>query len=84
MQVENAQINPTQVLARALSLTGSISNLSRLSGINRGTLLNVYRQKYKINAATILRLKDFVDQNENRAGRPFKKQENFKKNEFSV
>ena len=73
MQVENAQINPTQVLARALSLTGSISNLSRLSGINRGTLLNVYRQKYKINPATILRLKDFVDQNENRPGRPFKK-----------
>ena len=84
MQVENAQINPTQVLARALSLTGSISNLSRLSGINRGTLLNVYRQKYKINAATILRLKDFVDQNENRVGRPFKNQENFKNNEFSA
>ena len=84
MQVENAQINPTQVLARALALTGSISNLSRLSGINRGTLLNVYRQKYKINTATLLRLKDFVDQNKNRPGRPFKKPENIKKNEFSV
>lgn len=63
MQEANSSINPLQVLARALASTGSINNLSRLSGINRNTLSNIFKKKYKTNFTTILRLVDFADQN---------------------
>lgn len=66
-------MSPLKILARAIALTGSLYNLSRLSGINRGTLRNIYNKKYNTNMATILRLQDFIDHNSNRAGRPFKK-----------
>jgi hypothetical protein len=76
--------NPLKVLARAIALTGSLHNLSRLSGINRGTLRNIYKKKYNTNMATMLRLKDFVDHHENRVGRPFKKSTNEVRNEHSL
>ncbi len=76
MQIVNTPINPLKELARAIALTGSVYNLSRLTGINRATLRNIYKQKYTTNISTILKIKDFVEQNTNRAGRPFKKQIN--------
>ena len=79
MQVVHTPINPLQELARAIALTGSVQKLSRLTGINMGTLRNIYKQKYTTNMSTILKLKDFVEQNTNRAGRPFKKQSSLKK-----
>ena len=78
MQIVNTPINPLQELARAIALTGSVYNLSRLTGINRASLRNIYTQKYATNMSTILRLEDFVEQNENRPGRPFKKDTNSK------
>ena len=78
MQIVNTPINPLQELARAIALTGSVYNLSRLTGINRASLRNIYTQKYATNMSTVLRLKDFVEQNENRPGRPFKKDTNSK------
>lgn len=84
MQEINPSINPLQILARALTLTGSINNLSQLSGISRGTLSNIFKHNYTTNMTTILRLIDFIDQNSNRVGRPFKKQTNFKRNELSA
>ena len=76
MQIENTPINPMQELARAIALTGSVQKLSQLTGINRASLRNIYTKKYSTNMSTILRLKDFVEQNENRPGRPFKKDTN--------
>ena len=61
-----------QALKRALSLTGSFANLSRLSGISKMTLLKIGKGVNKPTIATKLRLQDFVEQNEARPGRPFK------------
>ena len=73
MQVLNTQINPLQELAKAIALSGSVYNLSRLTGINRGTLRNMYKPKYTTSMSTVLKIKAFVEQNTNRPGRPFKK-----------
>ena len=84
MQEVDVTINPLKELARAIALTGSLYNLSRLSGINRGTLRNIYKQKHNTNIATLLRLKDFVEHNSNRVGRPFKNQANVEEKESFI
>ncbi len=74
MQAANTIIDPLQELTKAIALTGSVYNLSRLSGINRTTLTNIFKQKYTTNISTILRLKNFVEQNMHREKRLSKKQ----------
>ncbi|MES2614431.1 MAG: hypothetical protein V4591_03345 [Bdellovibrionota bacterium] len=64
-----------QALKRALALTGSFANLSRLSGISKMTLLKIGKGINKPTIATKLRLQNFVEQNETRSGRPFKRSE---------
>lgn len=83
MQNVYTPINPLQALARAIALTGSVQNLSRLTGIDIATLRNIYKQKYFTNMSTILKLNDFVEQNANRPGRPFKKQISLRKKALS-
>lgn len=81
MQTVNTPINPLQELARAIALTGSVQKLSRLTGINRASLRNIYTQKHTTNMATILRLKNFVEQNGNKEIRDFQKQINLNEEE---
>lgn len=66
MQHEKTSINPLDELIKAIALTGTINNLSRLSGIDRSALTNIFKQKFKTNISTILRLKSFVEQHINK------------------
>ena len=84
MQEVDVTINPLKELAKAIALTGSLYKLSQLTGISRATLRNIYKKKYNTNIATILRLKDFVEHNSNREGRPFKKKSNELGKEYSL
>ena len=65
MNSTNMSIDPLQDLTKAIALTGSIYNLSLASGINRATLANIFKKEYPTHISTILRLKNFVEQNSN-------------------
>lgn len=61
-----------QLIRRALYICKTIKNLSLRTGIARTTLTKIALGKHKGTAATRLRLQSFIEQNENKVGRPFK------------
>ena len=76
MDVDNQNSKSVKALRQALSLTGSFSNLSRVSGISKNALRSIANNKHKPTMATILRLQAFVEHNHSRIGKPFKKDNN--------
>lgn len=71
------QFNSYQLLMRALGIVHKITTLSALTDISKSTLTNIAkgRGNYEGCLSTRMRLEDFISQNENRRGRPYKKEE---------
>ena len=76
MDEVNHNSQSVKALRQALSLTGSFSNLARVSGISKNALRSIVNNKHKPTMATVLRLQAFVEHNQARIGRPFKKENN--------
>ncbi len=61
----------TQALKKGLRMCGNITRLGQHSGITRQTLTSIARGK-SCSHATRLKLEAFIEEQEQRKGRPFK------------
>lgn len=72
MKCETKVSETRRALCRGVLLTGSLAALSRHTGISRTVLRNIANNEHNPTTGTRLRLQAFVEEQESRAGRPFK------------
>lgn len=63
----------SQLLRQAICIARNITRLASLTGIAKSTLTRISNGNYKGSYSTRAKLEAFIEQNENKIGRPIKK-----------